>query len=154
MCHIPADFPSGSNFTAGNRLFGPWISTSLHWNPLVTGSWLGNQSTFGMHSSKYISGIRGNLGTTMGRKTYGDGGFVRRPGQKYFGSNFNISDFSCVSLKKLMKVNYNLVYFNEKFIHIISDPEILILWYKIIKSNSGNFTPAIDWQTLDNIKLD
>jgi hypothetical protein len=104
-----------------------------------------------MHSSKYISGIRGNLGTTTGQKPYGGGGLVRRPGRRYFGSNSNISDLSCVSLKELMKVNYNFAYFNKKLIHMVSDPKILILSHEIIKNKPDNSIPGIDQQTLDKI---
>jgi hypothetical protein len=63
-----ADLSLDSNFTAGNRLFGPWITTRWHWNSLVAGSRPGNLPIFGMHSSKYISGIRGNLGNTTRAK--------------------------------------------------------------------------------------
>jgi hypothetical protein len=84
----------------------------------------------------------------------GKGGLIIRPSQRYFGSNSNISDLSCVSLKELMKANYNPAHFNKKLIHIVSDPEIFILSYKIIKSKPDNSIPDIDRQTLDKIKMD
>jgi hypothetical protein len=39
-----------------------------------------------------------------------------------------------------MKANYNPSHLNEKLIQIVSDPEILILSYEIIKSKSSNYT--------------
>jgi hypothetical protein len=63
----------------------------------------------------YISSVRGNLGNTT------RGGLVRKPGQRYFGSNSNISDLSYVSIKEQMKAFYNPTHFNEELIHIVSD---------------------------------
>jgi hypothetical protein len=48
-----------------------------------------------------------------------------------------------------MKINKD-----TKLIHILSDPEVLILTYEIIKSNPGNLTPGSNSTTLDNISLD
>jgi RNA-directed DNA polymerase len=53
-----------------------------------------------------------------------------------------------------MKVNYNPTHFNKKLIHIVSDPEMFIFSYKIIKSKLGNSIPGIERQTLDNINMD
>ena len=107
-----------------------------------------------MRSPKYnISGIRGNLGNSIRRKSYEGGGLVRRLGQRRFNSNSNISENSCGSLKELMNINKNTKHFNNKLIHIISDPETLILAYEIIKSKPGNLSPSSDSSTLDSINL-
>jgi retron-type reverse transcriptase len=52
---------------------------------------------------------------------------------------------------KLNKENNQLA--NDKLIHIVADPEVLILAYEAVKSNPGNSTPGVDAQTLDGIDL-
>jgi len=42
---------------------------------------------------------------------------------------------------------------NNKLIHIVANPEVLILAYETIKSEPGNETPGVDAQTLDGINL-
>jgi retron-type reverse transcriptase len=42
---------------------------------------------------------------------------------------------------------------NNKLIHIVANPEVLILAYETIKSKPGNETPGVDAQTLDGINL-
>jgi group II intron reverse transcriptase/maturase len=54
-------------------------------------------------------------------------------------------------LVNLNKKDKQLV--NDKLIHIVANPEVLILAYKTIKSKPGNETPSIDAQTLDEIDL-
>jgi len=150
-----ADLLLDSNFTTGSILFESWVSPSTYWNPLVIGSRHGNPPVYGMRSPKYINGgVKENLGSPKERKLYGCGSLVRRPGQRCFSSVSNIIDLSCVSLKELIKVNSNTDHFNEKLIHIVSDPEILILSYEIIKSKPGNSTPGSDLWTLDSIGMD
>jgi group II intron reverse transcriptase/maturase len=150
-----ADLPLDDNFTAGNKLFEFWVSTRMYWNSLITNSRYSNQLVYGMRSPKYIIGESWrNLGNSKGRKSYGCGGLVRRLGQRRFSSNSSISDDSCASLKELMEINKDTKHFNTKLIHIISDPEVLILAYEIIKSKPGNSTPGSDSIILDNINLD
>lgn len=153
---LPADFLRDDNFIAGNRLFEFWVLTSANWNPSVTDLRRSNQLVYRMRSPKYnIDESWGNLGKFTGRKSCGiDGGFVRKPSQRRFSSNPNISDNSCVSLKKLMKINKNSKHFNTRLIHIVSDAEVLILAYEIIKSKSGNLTPGSDSTTLDKISME
>jgi group II intron reverse transcriptase/maturase len=50
------------------------------------------------------------------------------------------------------KLNKQLV--NDKLIHIVTNPEVLILAYETIKSKPGNETPGVNAQTLDGIDLD
>jgi group II intron reverse transcriptase/maturase len=52
-----------------------------------------------------------------------------------------------------METNKNIEHVNDKLIHIVSDPEVLILAYEIIKSNPGNSTPGSTFTTLDKIDL-
>jgi retron-type reverse transcriptase len=40
---------------------------------------------------------------------------------------------------------------NDKLIHMIADPNTLLLAYELIKSKPGNMTPGTDNQTLDGI---
>lgn len=149
-----ADLPLDSNFIIGNRLFKLWVPTRMYWNSLVTNLRHSNQLIYGMHNPKYVNiGSLQNLGKPKGRKSYGNGSLVRRLGQRCFSSNSNIIDNSCVSLKELMKVNKNIEHVNDKLIHIISDPQVLILAYEIIKSNPGNTTPGSDSYSLDKIDL-
>jgi len=53
-----------------------------------------------------------------------------------------------------MEVNKtDLKHVNNNLIHIVSNQEVLILAYEIIKSKPGNTTPGSDSQTLDGIDL-
>ena len=151
-----ADLPSGGYFTAGNRWFGFWVLTSTYRDSLITNSRYSNQLIFGMLRPTYTtSGSWENLGILPERKFCGGGGgLVRRLGQRRFSSNSNISVNSCASLKELMEINKDIKYFNTKLSHIITDPEVLILAYEIIKSKPGNSTPGSDSTTLDSISLD
>lgn len=57
---------------------------------------------------------------------------------------------SCLSLEKLIQLNYkNKTYYNKKLIHIVSDPELLILSYELLKSS-----PKYNFQTLNKIDKD
>ena len=151
----PADLPLDDNFTAGNRLFKFWVSTRMYWSSLIANLRYSNQLVFGVHKPTYtIGGSWGNLGILPKRKLCGGGGLVRRLGQRRFSSNSSISENSCASLKELMEINKDIKHSNTKLIHIISDPEVLILAYEIIKSNPGNLTPGSDSTTLDEISLD
>ena len=150
----PADLPPDDNFTAGNRLFEFWVSTRMYWNSLIANLRCSNQLVFGVHEPTYtIYGSWRNLGILPKRKICGGGGLVRRLGQRRFSSNSSISENSCASLKELMEINKDTKHSNTKLIHILSDPEVLILAYEIIKSKPGNLTPGSDSTTLDNINL-
>lgn len=92
-----------------------------------------------------------NLRNSKGGNPHGSGNLVRRLGFRCFSSNSSISDSSCASLKELMVVNKNPEYINDKLIHIVADPEVLLLSYEIIKSNPGNSIPGSDRRTLDKI---
>jgi len=94
------------------------------------------------------------LGNFKERKFYESGGLVRRLGQRCFSSNLNINDNSCVGLKELMKINKNTRHFNNKLIHIVSDPEVLVLSYKITKSQPCNLILGSDLISLDKSSLD
>lgn len=150
-----ANLPLDDNFTAGNKLFEFWVSTRIYWNSLITNSWHSNQLIYKVRRPTYTtSGSWGNLRILSKRKLCEGGGLIRRLGQRRFSSNSSISDNSCASLKELMKINKDTKHFNTKLINIISDPEVLILAYKVIKSKSGNSTPGSDFITLDGISLD
>ena len=150
-----ADFPLGGHFIAGNRWFEFWVPSSTYWDSSITNSRHSNQLIYEMLNPIYTTGGSWeNLGIFSKRKFCGGGGgLIRRLGQRRFSSNSSISVKSCASLKELMKINKNIKYFNTKLIHIISDPEILILAYEVIKSKSRNLSGS-DFITLDAISLD
>jgi retron-type reverse transcriptase len=55
-------------------------------------------------------------------------------------------------LEKLVNRNrLNKQLINDKLIHIVANPEVLVLAYETIKSKPGNETPGFDAQTLDGI---
>ena len=96
----------------------------------------------------------GTLGHPNGQKLNGSGDSVRESGLKRFCSTANINDLSGVGLKELMELNKNnQKQINDKLIHIVSDINVLVLSYEIIKSKPGNSTPGIDFATLDSIDL-
>ena len=99
----------------------------------------------------------GNLGTTgspKSRKTYGIGGLVRSLGTKRSSSSSTFSALTCGSLEELVNLNKkNKQLINDKLIHIVANPETLILAYESIKNNSENNTLGVDVQTLDRIDL-
>lgn len=153
-----ADLPLDINFITSNRLFEWWVPTRMYWLSLITNSRYNNQPIYGARGPKYsFSVVRGNLGNPKGRNPHGSGDFVRKPGLRCFSSNSSISDlsqeFSCASLKALMEVNKKKPECtNDKLIHIVADPEMLLLSYELIKSSPGNSTPASDRLTLDGIE--
>ena len=96
----------------------------------------------------------GTTGTPKGRKSYGSGGLVRSLGSTRSISTTTINASSCGRLEDLVKHNKlsnQLV--NDKLIHIVAYPEVLILAYETINSNPGSATPGVDAQTLDGIDL-
>ena len=99
-------------------------------------------------------GYLGTSGYPKGRKSYGGGGLVRRPGLRLLSSASSINGSPCAGLeglKKANKKNKNLT--NNKLIHIVSNKNILILAYELIKSIPGNSTPGASDTTLDKIDL-
>ena len=61
----------------------------------------------------------------------------------------------CDALLNLRQANSKkTLLLNENLIHIISDINVLILAYELIKSNPGNMTPGSTEITLDGINLD
>ena len=58
----------------------------------------------------------------------------------------------CARLVNLRKVNFeNTFHVNKNTIHIISDLNVLILAYELIKNNPGNMTPSVNVSTLDGL---
>ena len=172
---LPAYLPLDNNLITGIRLFGAWISTRMYRDSRITATRCSNQLLWEQRS-KSISGVLETMGTPKVRKHYGCGGLVRGLRSRCFSSNSNItavthstlksdsaksvfsstlpSGSASVRLKELMKINKdNLEYVNNGIIHIVSDPEVLILAYERIKSKPGNTTPGSDPQTLDGIDL-
>lgn len=147
--HLPLDI----NSITCNGLFRSWISTRMYRDPLITDPEHCYQQVYMEQRPKYTyGGILGTMGHPKWLKPYGGGDSVRESGFRRFSSVANINEKSCVGLKELMELNENnSEYINDKLIHIVSDTNILILAYEIIKSNPGNSTPGIDPTTLDKI---
>ncbi len=158
----PADFSKNDNLTIGNRLFGLWVPTMRIWYSLTFILQCSTQLNFRFLSLKCnINQKWRNLGLSKKWKPHFDvGGLIRgscytpkRLDQRYFSFNSNISDSSSVSLKKLIKDNLNTEHFSKSLIQIVSNREILILSYEIIKNKPGNSNPGSDNSTLDKINL-
>jgi group II intron reverse transcriptase/maturase len=151
----PANLPLDGISTTGNEMFELWVPTSMYWNSLVTNSWRSSQLMYRTRCSNHVNDEKKcNLGRPKGLKTYGLGGLVRRSYQKRFSSNSSISKNLCVSLKELIDINKkNTSHINDNLIHIVSQLEVLILAYEIIKSKPGNLTPGSNDITLDKIDL-
>lgn len=147
------DLTLGINFITDNRLNGLWFSTRMYWKPQIINPRSSNQLTYWTHNFNCSdSVVMGNFRNPKRGNPYGSGGLVRRLGYRRFFSNSSIKDFSCASLKELMKINKkNPKCTNDKLIHVITDPDVLLLSYELIKSNPGNSTPGSDKRTLDKI---
>jgi group II intron reverse transcriptase/maturase len=151
LANLPLD---GISLT-GNGMFELWVLTRMYWNSLVTSSWRSYKLIYRTRCPNHVNGEkRCNLGHPKGLKTYGLGDLVRRSFQRHFSSNSNISNNLCVSLKELMDINKkNTAHINDNLISIVSQPEILILAYEIIKNKPGNLTAGSNAVTLDKITL-
>lgn len=150
-----AYFLLDGNFITGIELRNSWLFTRMYKKPLITELKLSFLLYYEKQRPKYINGEKlGTMGVSKWRKSYGIGGLVRRLGFRYFSSNFDISDNSCVKLRELIDVNKkNIDYINNKLIHIISDLEVLVLAYKIIKSKPSGTISKINAIILDKIDL-
>jgi hypothetical protein len=104
---------------------------------------------------KYIIGGKfETIGNPTCRNTYGSGSSVRGLCLRFVSSCTNINENSRVRLKELTRLNKeNPRHVNDKLIHIVADPEVLILSYETIKSKPGNMTPANSAVTLDGVDL-
>lgn len=152
---LSAYLPLDGNSITGNRMSKSWIPTRMYRVSLVTDLRYSNQLIYGKQRSKFAhGGVLGTMGISKGRKSYECGGPVRGLGFKCFSSNSNITANASVSLKELREVNKrDIKHVNDKLIHIVSDLEVLILAYELIKSKSGNTTPGSNSETLDKIDL-
>lgn len=106
-------------------------------------------------------GEYGTLGYPKDRKVYGYGGSIvdnsiyrRELGIRFLSGESFIIPVGCdalLSLRQTNKLEKNLV--NDKLIHIISDVNVLVLAYELIKSNPGNMTLGSSRETLDGLDL-
>lgn len=150
-----ARLPLGLNSRTGNGLCKPWHSTRIYWVSRVFGLECNSPLIYMVQRPKCdLSERLGTTGNPKGRKSYGSGGLVRSLGTIRSFSTTTISVPTCGSLEELVKLNKkNNQLVNDKLIHIVADPEVLILAYEAVKSNPGNSTPGVDAQTLDGIDL-
>lgn len=150
-----ARLPLGLNSRTGNGLCKPWFPTRMYWVPRVFGLECNSPLIYMVQRPKCdLSGSLRTMGTPKGRKSYGSGGLVRSLGTNRSVSTTTISVPTCGRLEDLVnhnKKNNQLV--NDKLIHIVADPEVLILAYEAVKNNPGNFTSSVDAQILDGINL-
>lgn len=150
-----ARLPLGLNSITGNGLCKSWLPTSMYWVPRVFGLEFNSQLNYMVQRPKCdLSERLGTTGTPKGLKSYGSGGLVRSLGTIRSVSTTTISVPTCGRLEDLVKRNKeNNQLVNGMLIHIVADPEVLILAYEAVKSNPGNATPGVDAQTLDGIDL-
>lgn len=150
-----ARLPLGFNSITGNGLYKPWLSTRMYRVPRVFGLECNSPLIHMVQRPKCdFSGRLGTTGTPKGRKSYGNGGLVRSLGINRSNSAATIIAPACGKLEKLVKRNKeNNQLVNDKLIHIVADPEVLILAYEAVKSKPGNSIPGVDAQTLDGIDL-
>lgn len=153
--------PLGFNSITGNGFYRSWLPTRMYWRSRVFDLGHNNQLTNMMQWPKCVNGGRlGTTGNPKGRKAYGSGGLVRSLGTMRSFSTMTIINTHgspsvlCGRLEELVNFNKeNNKLINNKLIHIVADPEVLILAYETVKSRSGNETPGVDSQTLDGIDL-
>ena len=151
-----AYFPLDVNFTIGNKLIKSWFSTRMYREPLTTDLRHSNQLNYEKQRSKFVNyGISRTTGISKWRKPQECGGSVRELRFRCFSSNSNITANASASLKELRETNkIDKKHVNDKLIHIVSDLEVLILSYELIKSKPGNSTPGSDSFTLDKLNMD
>lgn len=150
-----ADLPLDSFPRKGNGKFKPCAATSMYCCATMTGLQYNSSLVYVLQGpSCNYDGNFGTMGTPKVENGYGCGGFVRKPGYRYFSSNSHINFNKCVGLKELMETNKNNTeHINNGLIHLISDVNLLILAYESIKSKPGNMTPGVDSTTLDKLDL-
>lgn len=150
------NLPLDGSSISGNGLLQSWLSTRTYWKSSTTDCLYDAESNYKEQGPKYIFGGNfGTMGTPKYRKIYGCGGPVRGLRLRLFSSNAGIiRKVRCASMVELTRLNKNDPrHVNNMLIHIVSDPEVLILAYETIKSNPGNMTPGVDDVTLDGINL-
>lgn len=145
----------GFNSITGNGLCKLWFPTRMYWVPRVFGLEYNSQLVYMVQRPKCVlNGRLGTAGSPKGLKSYGSGGLVRSLGTNRFVSTTTISVPTCGKLEDLVKHNKkNNQLVNDKLIHVVADPKVLVLAYETVKSNPGNATPGVDAQTLNGIDL-
>lgn len=106
----------------------------------------------------------GTAGLPKGRKSYGNGAFVVGGRRSYSTEGGQASSRTSgksiimpkgcdilMTLRNQNSLNPNLV--NSNVIHVISDLQVLVLAYELIKSNPGNMTKGPTEETLDGLTL-
>lgn len=143
------------NSITGNEFSKSWHPTKMYWMPLATDFLSDVESSYEEQGPKYVIGGKfGTMGNPKCRNTYGSGGPVRGLGLRFVSSCTNINENSRVRLKELTRLNKeNPRRVNDKLIHIVADPEVLILAYETLKSKPGNTTPGTDTSTLGRVDL-
>ncbi len=96
--------------------------------------------------------IQGNREVEVGRNTEGPQSNVRDP-EIIINSKGRDGLFELRSKVTAMVKEGNSFYVS-KLVHLISDVEVLILAYELIKSNPGNMTPGSSKETLDGVDME
>ena len=139
----------------GIGFYKSWLSTSIYWKSRVFDLRHNHRFIYMMQRPKCnFSGGLGTTGNPKGRKSYGSGGLVRSLGTKRSYSSSTFIALACGSLEELVNLNkLDKQLVNNKLIHIIADPKVLILAYKTININIKNSTISEYSKTLNEIDL-
>ena len=120
--------PLGLNSITGNGLCKPWLPTRMYWVPRVFGLERNSPLIYMVQRPKCdLSERLGTTGNPKGLKSYGSGGLVRSLGTNRSDSTSTISVSTCGRIEELVNHNQeNNQLVNDKLIHIVADPEVLI----------------------------
>ena len=123
-----ARLPSGFNSITGIGLCKSRLPTRMYWVSRVFGLEHNSSLVFMMQQPKCgLSGSLGTTGTPKRRKSCGSGGLVRSLGTNRSDSTSTISVSTCGRIEELVNHNQeNNQLVNDKLIHIVADPEVLI----------------------------
>lgn len=166
LIHIDGSTLNFIHNISGNSIYVIWVGTRMFTFPWIIITRQSHQLLNDMQRSKMsLIEKQKNSGYPTNRKIHGYGTPVVGGRRIQSSSNYQrgvelrflsekpcISSQECARLVDLRKVNSeNKFQVNKNTIHIISDMNVLILAYELIKSNPGNMTPGVNGSTLDGL---
>jgi group II intron reverse transcriptase/maturase len=142
----------------GKGLSLMWGEFRVYFTSTIIIKYQSNKDLTPQRSKVIHIGEKGTMGNPKGQKPYGFGGLVvdvsrRGPEIRFYSSSSVIKPSGSEILKELREINRKSIV-NAKVIHIISNIDILILAYEMIKSAPGNMTPGDNRKTLDGVSYD
>nr|YP_009040933.1 hypothetical protein GU34_p10 [Pyropia kanakaensis]AIB08211.1 hypothetical protein [Pyropia kanakaensis] len=152
---------------AGNSIYVIWVDIRIFIFPRVIITRQSQQLLNDMqHSTMSLIEKQKNLGYPTSRKIHGYGAFVvgssktqlffyyqREAGFRFLSEKPRISSKECARLVSLRKVNFeNKSYVNKNTIHVISDVNVLLSAYALIKRASENLAFSVDGFTLNELE--